>query len=89
MFIDAGAIESIRRMRVGLVESAISHSHMTFAAKALLVELRFGYIASVDMERFIKRHLEKDTLLYESRKTFPGLPVLPFDSDHQKRLTPS
>src|SRR2546426_2898459 len=62
MFIDAGAIESIRRMRVGLVESAISHSYMTFAAKALLVELRFGYRGSVDMEHFIKKHLEKDTL---------------------------
>ena len=73
-------------MRVGLVESAISHSYMTFAAKALLVELRFGYRGSVDMEHFIKKHLEKDTLLYESMKAFPTLPVLPFDSDHQKPL---
>jgi hypothetical protein len=77
MFIDAGAIESIRRMRVGFVEGAICHSHATFAAKALLVQLRFGYSMSVRMERFIDRHLEESTLLHESLKSFPALSVIP------------
>ena len=76
MFTDAGAIESIRRMRVGFAESAISHSRTTFAAKALLVQLRFGYSVSLPMERFIKSYLEKDTLLYEAFKAFPTLTAL-------------
>jgi hypothetical protein len=80
IFVDAGAIESIRRMRVGFVESAIGHSRTTFAAKALLVQLRFGYSVSAPIKCFIKRHLEKDTLLYESLKAFPTLSVLPSDS---------
>ena len=86
MFVDAGAIQSIRRMRVGFVAGAIGHSHTTFAAKALLVQLRFGYDVSDGVGRFIKRHLEKDILSYESVKTFPRLPVLSSDSDHQKAL---
>ena len=80
VFTDAGAIKSIRRMEAGFVESAIRHSPTTFAAKALLIQLRFGYSVSVPMERFIKRHLEKDTLLYESRKIFPALSVVPADN---------
>ena len=81
MFIDAGAIESIRRMRVGFVESAISHSHATFAAKALLAQLRFRYSLSHPMQRFIRRHLEKDTLVYESLKAFPTLTALSPDTE--------
>ncbi len=79
IFTDAGAIESIRRTRVGLVNNVISHSHATFAAKALLVQLRFGYGSSLHMDRFIKNHLESDALLYESLKAFPTLSAFPSD----------
>jgi hypothetical protein len=87
VFTDAGAIESIRRRQAGFVESAIRHSHTTFAAKALLIQLRFGYSVSVPMERFIKRHLEKDTLVYESLKIFPAISVVAADGGHQKHIT--
>lgn len=80
MFVDAGAIESIRRMRVGFVEGAISHSHTTFAAKALLVHLRFEYRLSPGVERFMKRHLQEEALLHESLKTFPALSVIHSES---------
>jgi hypothetical protein len=86
VFTDAGAIESIRKRRVGFVEKRISHSCDTFAAKALLLQLRFGYDVSVEMNHFIKKNLEKQTLLYESLKVFAQLPEVSFDSDRQKRV---
>lgn len=88
-FVNAGAVESIRRRRVDFVERAISHSQTTFAAKALLVQLRFGFSPSVRMERFIKRHLEEGSLLHESVKSFPALPVIPFNNASQRRVIPA
>jgi hypothetical protein len=76
MFLDAGAIESIRRKRLGFVERAIHHSCDTFAAKALLLQLRFKYVVPAEMNRFVKRYLEGSSLLYESFKVFPSLPII-------------
>lgn len=73
---DLGAIGSIRRKQVGLVDGVIRHSSRTFAAKALLSQTRFGYSASRGVEFLIKRHLEGESLLHESHKTFPGLAVV-------------
>jgi hypothetical protein len=73
---DAGAIDAIRGRRVGLVHNVILHSPETFAAKALLAQLRFGYSTSIALELLIETHLERGSLLYESRKVFPGLALL-------------
>ena len=73
---DAGAVDAIRGKRVGLVHNVILHSAETFAAKALLAQLRFGYSTSTALELLIETHLERGSLLYESRKVFPGLALL-------------
>jgi hypothetical protein len=88
-FIDAGAVESIRRMRLDFVERAINHSHPTFAAKALLAQMRFGYSISVPMERFINRHLDEGSLVHESLKSFPALSVIPYNNASQGRVIPA
>jgi len=76
LFIDAGAIEAIRRQRLSFVRNAIVHSETTFAAKALLVQLRFGYCTDESVQLFIGKHLEFRTLVYESKKVFPGFVAL-------------
>jgi hypothetical protein len=73
---DAGAVDAIRERRVGFVHNVIRHSHETFAAKALLAQLRFGYSTSSALDLLIKTHLERGSLLYESRKVFPGLSLI-------------
>jgi hypothetical protein len=73
---DLGAVDSIRREQVGLVKGVIRHSFRTFAAKALLSQIRFGYSASQDVARQVQRYLEEKSLLHESRKAFPNLEVI-------------
>ncbi|HEY6252373.1 MAG TPA: hypothetical protein VI685_20655 [Candidatus Angelobacter sp.] len=82
LFLDAGAIEAIRRRRVNFAESALHHSHGTFAAKALLLDLRLGYRLSPEMRSFVRRWLESDSLLHEARKVFPHLHILPSPEEH-------
>jgi hypothetical protein len=77
LFLDAGAIEATRHRRVGFAEAAIHHSHQTFAAKALLLDLRLNFRLAPDMKRFVMQHLESTSLLYEARKVFPTLAILP------------
>jgi hypothetical protein len=76
LIVDDGAINAIRRRQVGFVPNVIRHSRETFAAKALLTQLRFGYSTSSGLDLLIETHLERASLLYESRKVFPGLAVL-------------
>lgn len=76
LIVDAGAIDAIRRKQVGFVPNVIRHSRDTFAAKALLTQLRFGYSISTALGLLIETHLERGSLLYESRKIFPGLALL-------------
>jgi hypothetical protein len=73
---NAGATEAICRKRVGLVPDAIRHSFETFAAKALLMQLRFGYTASPEVRHLIQMHQDANTLVYESHKVFPQLPLM-------------
>jgi hypothetical protein len=77
LFLDAGAIEAIRYKRLGFAEDAIRHSLDTFAAKALLLQLRLKYQATDEMQRFMTQNLYIPTLLYEAAKVFPGSAVLP------------
>lgn len=84
VFTDAGAVESIRQRRLGFVEAKIAHSASTFAAKAMLMQVRNGYDISVPIKCLINRHLEKESLLYESTKIFPGLSILPPQNDAAK-----
>ena|SRR5258708_6023514 len=72
LFLDAGAIEAIRKKRLGFVENVIRHSTDTFAAKALLLNLRSGLQLTSEMERFVSRHLRTGSLQYETAKVFPG-----------------
>jgi hypothetical protein len=76
VFFDFGAIDTIRSKKLGFVQNAIRHSHGTFAAKALLVHLRFAYRIDVAAERFIGRHLRCRTLIHESQKVFPELALV-------------
>ena len=73
---DAGAIEAIRRRRVGFVCGVIKHSYATFAAKALLMQMRFGYSASPEVSALVDAQMDTNTLVYESRKVFPELPIV-------------
>jgi hypothetical protein len=80
MFIDGGAIDSLRKNQVDFVEHVLQHSHETFAAKAVLLNLRFGYRLSKPLNRFVNAYLDSHTLAYEARKVFPGLLELPFST---------
>jgi hypothetical protein len=73
---DSGAIEAIRRKRVDFVSYVLKHSLGTFAAKALLTEVRFGYALSAALASLIETRLDSNTLMYESRKVFPQLPLI-------------
>jgi hypothetical protein len=76
VFTDAGAIDSVGDQRVAFVPNAIVHSERTFAAKALLSQLRFSYAIDSELQHFVRKHLDRSALLHESLKIFPGLAVL-------------
>jgi hypothetical protein len=76
LFLDAGAIEAIRHKRLGFAENAIRHSVDTFAAKALLLHLRLKYQFTDEMQHFVARNMQSDSLLYETAKVCPGVAVL-------------
>lgn len=86
LFLDTGAVAAVHGGSVSFAEGVIHHSHSTFAAKALMLNLRLNYKLSSKMNRFIARHLENDSLLHEALKAFPHLPILPPPSE---RLTAS
>jgi hypothetical protein len=77
LFLDAGAVEAIRNRRVGFVENVLHHSHETFAAKALLLDLRLNYQLTGELQSFATRHLDNTSLLHEAKKVFPSLAILP------------
>ena len=79
--IDAGAIQAIRRKQVDFVPNVIRHSADTFAAKALLMQLRFNYSISSGLQHLILRNLSFKTLQHESYKVFPEISIL----NHQAR----
>jgi hypothetical protein len=74
--IDAGAIDSIRKGHLNFVQNAIVHSRATFAAKALLSQVRFSYTVEPGLHNFIAKYLDHGTLLHESLKTFPNIVIL-------------
>lgn len=76
VFLDAGAMQAVRGNTLGFVRHAIRHSRATFAAKALLSQLRFGCRVDAPVQRFIARHLDQKTLIYEASKVFPGVAIL-------------
>lgn len=76
LFLDGGAIEAIRRKRLGFAEDVIRHSSDTFAAKAVLLELRLKYDLTDAMRHLIAAHLQPGSLVYETAKVFPGAAVL-------------
>ena len=76
LFLDAGAIEAIRYKQLGFAQDAIRHSIDTFAAKALLLQLRLKYQVTDEMQRFVAQNLCVPTLLYEAVKVFPGAAIL-------------
>jgi len=80
LFFDCGAVSAVRHHRVGFVEDVIHHSHETFAAKALLLNLRLNYTLAPDLESFVAQYLEPASLLHEARKAFPQMAVLPMPS---------
>jgi len=77
LFLDGGAIEAIRHKCLGFAEDAIRHSQDTFAAKALLLQVRLNYRLTDEMRHFVAANLQPASLLYETAKVFPGAAVLP------------
>jgi hypothetical protein len=75
--VDGGAIKAVRHRQVDFVYRAIRHSEETFAAKALLLDLRLKYGMSGELNRFVMAHLHLPTLTYEARKVFPNFVALP------------
>ncbi len=85
-FLDAGAIDAVHNKRLSFVRNAIAHSNSTFAAKALLAQLRFSYTMDSELFTFVSEHLDYSALLHESLKAFPNLPVLGVGSSRQPLL---
>jgi hypothetical protein len=77
LVLDGGAIEAVRHREVDFVYRAIRHSEDTFAAKALLLDLRLKYVMSGELNRFVTAHLHLPTLAYEAQKVFPNFVALP------------
>lgn len=75
-FIDAGAIQAIQRKQIDFVPNVIRHSSDTFAAKALLMQLRFNYSISSGMQHLIGRSLRFGSLQHEFNKVFPAGQIL-------------
>ena len=78
LFLDAGAIDAIRRKRLGFADDVIYHSTDTFAAKALLLHLRLNYQLTDEMRAFVAANLLSGSLLHEASKVLPCVPVLSF-----------
>jgi hypothetical protein len=74
--LEGGAIRAIRQNQLSFVRDRIVHSRATFAAKAVVLQLRFGWTMDAEVERFVSRHLTDRALLHEARKVFPGLAIL-------------
>lgn len=72
IFLDAGAIRAIKQRRIDFVAGAIRHSANTFAAKALLLQMRLQYSPSRDLDHFALTHLSIGHLQHEVSKVFPG-----------------
>jgi len=66
LFLDGGAIKAIHQKRIGFVRGVIRHSEETFAAKALILDLRLKYTLSAEMKRFVNAHLGCVTLAHEA-----------------------
>jgi hypothetical protein len=83
LVLNGGAIEAIRRRQVDFVHRAIRHSEETFAAKALLLNLRLKYAVSGELKQFVTAHLHLPSLTYEARKVFSHFAALPIVNDGQ------
>jgi len=77
LFLDGGAIRAVRQKQIDFVHGAIRHTEETFAAKALLLDLRVKYMLSSELIQFINTHLQVPSLLYEAGKIFPRFVALP------------
>jgi hypothetical protein len=71
-FLHLGGLESIRHKRVDIARHAILHSQATFAAKALMLELKHSQSLSPALMVFVKHHLDRNALLHEAQKNFPS-----------------
>ena len=76
LVLDGGAIKAVQHRQVDFVYRAIRHSDQTFAAKALLLDLRLKYAMSGELQRFVTTHLHLPTLAYEAQKVLPNFDAL-------------
>ena len=77
LFLDGGAIRAVQQKQIDFVHRAVRHTEETFAAKALLLDLRVKYVLSGELIQFINTHLQVPSLSYEAGKIFPRFVVLP------------
>jgi hypothetical protein len=85
LFLDAGAIRAISQKRVDFVHDAIRHSQDTFAAKALLIEIRLKYMLSDHLRHFVRSHLNCSSLAHEVGKCFPDFAIVSKGESHRQR----
>jgi hypothetical protein len=86
LVLDGGAIKAIQQRRVAFVHRAIRHSEETFAAKALLLNLRLKYAVSRELNQFVAAHLHLPSLAYEARKVLPHLAAFPISGTRVETL---
>jgi hypothetical protein len=74
---DCGALRSIFKREVTILDDAIMHDENTFAAKALNLAFRRQFKLASISKRFVGTYLDVDSLVHEFEKTLtPPLPLL-------------
>jgi hypothetical protein len=76
LVVDGGAIKAVQDRQLDFVCGAIRHSDDTFAAKAILLDLRLKFALSGELKRFVTAHLHPTTLVYEAQKVLPNFTTL-------------
>lgn len=76
LFHDHGALRSIARREVSILDDAIMHDWEVFAAKALTLTFRRPFNLDTQMERFVFTYLKHKAVVHEIRKAYPITKIL-------------
>jgi hypothetical protein len=75
-FHDHGALRSIARSEISVLEDAIMHDWEVFAAKALTLTFRRPLKLDTQMERFVFTYLKHKAVVHEIRKAYLTTEIL-------------
>jgi hypothetical protein len=84
-FVDCGAVSSLKHRTIDLVPDALLHDRATFAARAILLALRFSFQLSRRLQNFTLSHFDAKVFRYELGK-LPRAWSGPGGSTHRKDL---